>query len=90
MAELAYALGLTARDKPQRHNGRYGFESHRQEENLKEEKTITMKTGYKFILALLVCFACGCPRSSAVDAGTDLGSDVPAGAETSVDGSVDQ
>ena len=49
-----------------------------------------MKTGYKFILALLVCLVCGCPRSSALDAGTDLGSDVPAGAETSLDGSVDQ
>lgn len=52
---------------------------------MKEEKTMK-----RIILALLVCLACGCPRSSAVDAGTDLGSDVPSTAETSVDASVGQ
>jgi predicted small secreted protein len=44
-----------------------------------------MKTGYKFILALLACLVCGCPRNSATDAGTDIGSDIPVGAVTAVD-----
>jgi hypothetical protein len=54
---------------------------------LKEEK-ITMKTGYKFILTLLICLVCGCPRSStSVDAGCDV-LDVPHGAVTSSDSTV--
>lgn len=47
-----------------------------------------MKTGYKFILTLLICLVCGCPRSStSVDAGCDV-LDVPHGAVTSSDSTV--
>jgi len=48
-----------------------------------------MKT-YTIVLALLAALISGCPRSSSVDAGTDIGSDIPVGPVTSSDASTDQ